>query len=287
MLTYTFIAILAGIGTGLTVFLTKNLANYKSPQARAFLGISIGSVTMLPLVIVLSRVPIPQNCFLPFLYLLITGALFSIASVYSIKSLDLIDVSMQTIVSRLNPITIILLSVVLFHEKVTLLMFLGILIILLGVVIATYNPAQLKFTYKGVLYVAISAITAAIGTAFNKLTLGLYSDVVMIAFLNYLLQVPFLISKRNITESKEIILFSPKKIKTVLFLLTIFIPFSWWASIYSIQGNLSTIPLTTQVIQLLTIFLLGTFILKEKSSMQKIIGIILCIIGIILLNFPK
>jgi drug/metabolite transporter (DMT)-like permease len=56
---------------------------------------------------------------------------------------------------------------------------------------------------------------------------------------------------------------------------------------YRVGWNVSTLPISTNVLSALILILVGLYIYREHLSMERLCGILLCIGGLILINYNR
>jgi drug/metabolite transporter (DMT)-like permease len=226
--------------------------------------------------------------FEPFIYFL-----------FETYSLDLCDASVVSVIIATIPLFVALMAVLIFKEKLSVLNFFGVVLSISGIVVMLWRSFwDAGFSYFGIL-LAFGAVFSTIGyNYFLKKVPASYNPIVVITWQNIIGLVAFLplVLIMNNTESfvsqyHALCYFNTiHDMKNLGFLLILAIFCSTIAFIFYIDSlrNLglartnifvNLIPVVTAVI--------AYFVLDEKITILKILGITIVIVGIFLVQFKR
>lgn len=102
------------------------------------------------------------------LFLLLSGMAMGASWLFLYEAFQLVGVSISTLLYYCGPIIVILLSPLIFQEKITMRTILGFLIVLLGVLFIQGAKLSNKHANPGLLYGAMSALMYALMVIANK-----------------------------------------------------------------------------------------------------------------------
>lgn len=283
-MTYILVAIFAGITGAFLMYLSKQISQKSTylPQTYTFAWAVIGSITFLPIAII-SHIEILNDINInSLIWLVFAGLAFGLGNIFSFKAFKNVDISAHTIAFRLNIILTILAGIFIFDEQLTNVKYAGVFAILIGILVLI-SPSGKRLSFnKKIMLSLTAAVFSAIAVTCTKLAQTNGINFIIVAFANYFFQIPFVISPKTLSQTKE--MFTNRKILSRIILVIFLIPISWGSTVFSYKGNLSIVQPTMQIVQLIVTVGLGIFILGEKDSiLKKSIGTFLGIIGIILI----
>jgi len=275
-----FAAIIAGILYGIAESITKNITEKKySAFSYAFLQWSLNAVFYLVPFIFFWSFPTTFAAYIYFSGVLLTQI---IGNVVLIKAYKTEDISIITILSRSSLVIAFLCGVFLLQEKITLLNSLGIISIIIGIIVIFYERKRLQLS-PGYLFAILSGVFYGLVAYFEKMALG-YFDIVSFIFLFNLSAAIILWFIPGTRRDIKPIFVKYKK----QFLLTrICIVTGVFLLLWSLRsGNLSIVNTNAETSFLLSTAFIGIIFLNEKKNiLKKLAGSLLCVLGIILLNF--
>ena len=279
-----YIAIFAGVMSGLFNLVSKKIVSTKfDPKSYNLMWVMFATVFFFPFAIFDSintnlTYDVKGICIL-----FLAGLFFSFANrgIYSAFQHNS-DLSKAGLISNANIIIISIISLILFNEQLNVYKILAIIFIFIGCSVA-FAKKNIKFDLTiGDKYLISSMLFGSFAVILNKFVLGNVS-LSLVFLLNYLMQIPFVISKKTISESISII----KEYKFLFVFGCILIPLSWGSYTYALKlYEASYVQPLYQAISLLSQIILGIIILKEIENIpNKIIGFCFNIVGIILIYF--
>ncbi|MBI4066771.1 DMT family transporter [Candidatus Gottesmanbacteria bacterium] len=280
MLIAYFIAIIAGILSGITESLNKNITEEKySAFSYSFLQIALNLVLItIPFILFSSLPPIG----IVYLYILIAELFVLIGNASLIKAYKTEDLSNVIILFQISLILPFVLGVTLLQEKITSLNIIGILLIISGIIIIFYRGKKLKPT-TGFFLALLSGTCFGFGTYFIKLASSYTNPLALIFIAEVILTVLLLLIPQTYKDIKTIFRKYSKKIIISRFTALGTFYLLMWAFQRS-KLSISNTNFNTAFI--LSSVFLGVFFLGEKTDIRKkLTGSALCTLGIILLNF--
>lgn len=221
------------------------------------------------------------------LAVLTTGILNIAAYYFLFRAYELADLSAVFPMILLTPVFLSITSFFILGEKISLLGFVGILIVILGLFIVQRGSVKNSIanradTKKGMLYGVIVALIYSLSVNFDKMTV-LNSDAffggAMADAIITLGVFPFFLRNRNFfLEDKN-------KLKTLFsfFVLGCIIAFSVVAFYSALSMGLAAYTTIIKRTSVLFGVILGILFLKEKNFLPKIIGSLIAISGIALI----
>lgn len=295
-----FVLLFAGIMTGINITLARYLGNKLSAQ-ECTLVISGGTAATICIFALLTDTLIfPTG--LPLVCLILAGMLFAAANIFNFMAFKKIDLSMQTIVTRLTLVLIVVLGIFLFGEQINNYKKIGIAVIILATTIVGIEKVNKDGSFLGIFYCLLHSITLALGCILIKYAQVLSPNIpnATVSFCSYLFQVPpLLFTCSLITTLKEV--FNSKKIveieiprlgllKPSLAILVLVISLigalAWSSNTLAIKLVGVGIAMSSfEGLITITCFLTGILLFKEKVTIMKVFGLLLGICGIGLLYF--
>lgn len=275
-----FIAIIAGVFWAINESINKNIVDHKYSVFSYALIQWCGNVAMYALPFLLWG-HFPSNPYAYF-FMLLTVLTINIANFMLIKSYKTEDISNIQILSRVSVIMGFISGILLLHEPFTIYKLVGIFAIFIGIFVIFYEGRKIQLS-AGFLFALASGIFFGFSSYLTKRSLE-YFDVISSIFI-------FNVISAIITVT---IPGAVKHVKPILKKHAIKIVFSRLAAavaafliIGSVQkGNISVVNTNYETAFLLITVFIGIVLFKEvKNIKKKIIGVVFCIVGIIILNF--
>lgn len=274
------VSIVSGILAGITESINKNITEEKySVFSYVFIQL-LGTLIIFTIPFLLygklSSEPIA------YLYIAIIVILIFLGNSAIIKSYKTEDISNTNILSRSSLVITFFSGIFLLKEKVSIFNMLGVLSIILGIFAIFYERKSNKKS-KGFFFALASGVFFGMVAYFIKLTLN-YFDLYSYIFIYSIFSVCVLsVVPNTFRDIKPIFIKYKKKIILTRILAALVIVL-YVSSIE--RGIISIVNTNFETAFLLSTSLIGIGILGEKKNLvKKLTGAILCILGIILLNF--
>ena len=213
----------------------------------------------------------------PFFYGFLAGIFFSAYHLFLSKSYSTEDVSKVYPITTSSPIFVTIMAVIFLGEKISLLGFLGIITVIVGILILNINSiGKITFT-KGFSYAVLSSIAYSFGAIIEKTGVGKGNIFLYIYSVTLFMSIfLFIYSKKKSTGHLRFALENIKLLipaSIVLFL-----------SVVTYRFGLENINVSyaTSIRQINALFgvIIGILLLKEPIELKRIIGAITIIIGI-------
>lgn len=207
--------------------------------------------------------------------------IFSLGFFFSIKAYEKLEVSVVSLIGKLNLIFATVFGILLIHDPVPKYIIIAIFSIFIGSTIILYEKGKFKIT-PGVVWALLTALSFSIIAIADKKILEQFSPLTYVFFNNMIVSILFF-SRKIVRKEfpKYIREFPIHAIANSLFGVTS------WASFIILITKTSVIwayPMWESV-ALLTIVIVGILFLNEKDRMwQKITGTVITIVGIVLLS---
>ncbi len=274
------VALLAGTFWGITESLNKSITEEKYSSFSYFL------IQMFPNLL-LYTVPfiifgtIPKKPIVYF-YLIIPIIFIFLGNLFLIKAYKTEDISNINILSRSGLIITFLSGTLLLHEKVTYWNILGIIAIILGILVIFYEGKKIKPT-TGFLLALGSGIMMGAMAYLRKIVLNYINPITVVFSSQLFMTIILLLIPKSYQDLRPI--WHKYKKKIILSRFTAVSGF--YLIIWSFsKGNISIANTNYETAFLLSTAFIGIWVLGEKKKIgKKLIGSLLCILGIILLNF--
>lgn len=280
MLFVYLISILAGILWGITESINKNIIEQKYSSFSYFL-IQMSLNLLLYTIPFIMFGSIPKEPIVYF-YLFVPVIFIFLGNLFLIKAYKTEDISNINILSRSGLIITFLSGIFLLHEKISSWNIFGILAIILGILIIFYEGKKIKPS-TGFLLALGSGIMMGAMAYFRKLVLFYVNPITVVFSSQLLMTLVLLFIPNSYKDLKPII--SKYKKKVILSRFTAVSGF--YLIIWSFsKGNISIANTNYETAFLLSTAFIGIMLMGEKRQItKKLTGSLLCILGIILLNF--
>lgn len=275
-----FVSILAGALSGINESINKNITE-KRYSAFSYSFIQFLGNLILYAVPFIFWGSIPKVLSV-YIYILILVVIIMIGNLFLIKSYKTEDISNINIISRASLIITFLSGIMLLNEPITILKILGIISVICGILVIFYEGRKIRLT-PGLTYAFFSGILFGLVAYFDKKALG-YTDPLSLIFIFNLFSVmAFLFIPKTLKDVRQIAM----KYKGKILLSRISAVSAFYLFLWSIkEGNISIVNTNFETAFLLAGVLIGILFLNEKKNIsKKLAGSVLCILGIILLNF--
>lgn len=273
-------ALLAGFLYAIAESINKNITEKKySAFAYAFLQWSLNAVFyLIPFVFFGS---LPKS---PFGFLFLGGVLLCnlTGNLAVIRAYKTEDISNINILSRFSLVIAFISGIVFLQEIINAYKISGVIAILAGIIVMFYEGKQLKLS-PGYIFALLSGLFYGLVAYFQKMALQ-YFDIISLVFIfNLSASILVLLNPRSQKDIKPIF----DKYKKQLILSRIGIVTGVFLVLWSLKnGNVSVVNTNIETSFLLTTAFIGIIFLREKKNIpKKILGSLLCTVGIILLNF--
>ncbi len=217
-----------------------------------------------------------------FFYIILIAVFLFLSNLFIIKAYKTEDISNLNILSKSSLVIAFFSGILSLKEKATQFDFMGIFLIILGILLIFYEGKRLSLS-RGLILGLTSGILAGLATYFRKLTLEFLNPVSVVFFMQIIIFVMLLFVPKTLKDVKPILLKYKKKIllSRITAVIGIYL-FIWTLS----KGNISIINTNYETAFLLSTSLIGILLMNEKKYLaKKVGGSALCILGIILLNF--
>ncbi|MBU1164300.1 DMT family transporter [Patescibacteria group bacterium] len=251
----------------------------KQGDALAFTAIHdfIAGAILLPVIFINFSLPTHNITWLFFIGLVI----FALLSDWSgFVALKLIDVSLFKIVWQSRHILVLLAGFLFFAESITLVKVSAVLLIIIGVIIALYEKAKVNWS-KGITFTILSTVFGACAIVFAKFAIKDFSANLMASL--ELMLIGILIFTFLKFKPKTII----KEFKVNKWGLILAGGFFGISELFMFMSlKIGEVSKVVPVVQSSLVFavLMGIIFLKEyKRIPQKIIGMLVIVIGVLLL----
>ncbi|MCX8085195.1 MAG: DMT family transporter [Calditerrivibrio sp.] len=212
------------------------------------------------------------------LYGFVAGIFFSAYHLFLSKSYKTEDVSKVYPITTSSPIFVTVLAIVFLGERITILGFLGIFMVVTGILLLNINNIGRLVFSKGVIYAFFSSIFYSFGAIVEKAGVGKGNIFLYIYSVTFFMTFFLFIYSKN--ESKGHWQFMRENISLLLPASVVL-----FLSVVSYRFGLEKINVSyaTSIRQINALFglLIGIFLLKEPIMFNRIIGAFVIIVGII------
>lgn len=223
------------------------------------------------------------------LWIFIGTGIFSIAffNICYFNAIEFSDLSSAAILLYTAPFFVLLLSAVIFKEKLTLIKTSALIIAFIGCALSVGIIGNSgKITAEGLIYGILSGIGYGLYSIFGRVALKKYHTLTVTAYTFIIAAIgllPFCKTEEiasKAAETPDILLFA-----LLLGIISTLIPFLCYTKGLSMMdaGTASIIA----YLEPLTATACGMVIFKEEITVIKLTGIALILISIIILNFPR
>lgn len=269
---------LAGLFSGISQLVNKKLSN---------LGFNSRSLTVtvmlfnafLAIPLLFYKFHIPSSWY-HWILVFISITSFAFSVFFGFKAYKTTDVSIVSIIYRVNIVLVALSGIIFLGEKYTLNAYIGLFLILLSSILVTFEGRKLIIT-AGIAYVFLMAITGAFASVLDKIILRDFSPYSYAFFNNLLIGLVFAFNTKTLKDSKNVF----SKGKYLVFLTAFFnlIAFVIVLTVLQRTNVSKTLPIH-KAFSLIVPVLLGILVLGERSKLpQKIVGVLLGLTGIFLM----
>ncbi len=217
---------------------------------------------------------------------LFAGFLWAVIAMIGFKSYKYVEVSLRDPVSRTDVLFAVFFSVLILQESLSLLKFIGILLIFLGLVTLSWkkNKPFAMLSNKGIQLTLLTSLLCGFVAIVDKTAVTFFLPI-FYGFLMYLLPAIFLtpLAVKNMDKVKSLL--SKKLIFVIITTGLGMIAYFFLLSAYMLTEVSNVFP----VIQLSSIIAVigGHFIHKEKELGTRLLGAIIMIIGSIMILRPE
>ncbi len=275
-------ALIASISQGINQIFHKTIVNKEDALSYGFALNMLGAILFIPFAI--THLEFPESK-LAWALLLLSSLIWALVTYFSFLAYKYLDVGSKAPSAKAAKLIIVMiLSVVILKEQITLLKSIGFILIILALVMVTYNHKLKIFEIKnkGVRYTFLSSSLAGVALLIDKYETA-YFNTNMYAFLLYLLPalflLPFLFNSKK--EMKSLI-----KNKYGFLIGATLLSMSYYYFIllaFKTENASIVIPLIEASTFFAVIF--SIIFLKERERIfQKILATIIVIIGAVLIS---
>lgn len=275
----TLILLLASIGLGLTYILNKKLSLTKFHSATYMLVLSVmGTFLSVPLLLFQPTIP-SSWVFWPLA--IISATAFGIGMFFGFRAFKLTDASVVSLVHNLDIAFVAIIGITLYSETYSFISYLGLLLIMASAALLLYDGKKIRVD-QGFIFAFLLAIGSTISSVADKKLLEVFSPFTYAFINNGLISLLFLGHKTARQEAIKLF-----KSNTRLLALISFINVGAWVTFLFVLQS-TNVSKTLPIFKSLTLIIpvvLGILILKEKQKLwQKLVGMTLGAIGILLLK---
>jgi uncharacterized membrane protein len=205
---------------------------------------------------------------------------FAFSVLFGFKAYKTTDVSVISIIYRINIVLVAFAGIIFLGEKYTLNAYFGLFLILISSVLFAFEGRKFRIT-EGVAFAFLMAITGATAALLDKVILNDFSPYSYAFFNNLLIGLVFAFNTKTIRDSKRIL----KKGKQFVFLTAFFNLIAFVIVLVVLEkSNVSKTLPVYKAFSLIAPVLLGILVLDERKKLpQKIVGVLLGLTGIFLL----
>ncbi len=211
------------------------------------------------------------------IYLILSGISITILWINYFKAIDFGKVSEVTSIEKTSIIITMILSKIIFGEKITVIKIISSILIILGSFIMINNKDK-SSNNKWFKYAILTAIFTSISTIISKIGLeninpyigNFYRTVVVFIIILF-----YTLYKNKLIEITRI-----KKITGLYLILSaITTVLSWVCYFYALKNGKVSIVFPIEKLNIVVSVCLSNFILKEKLSLNILIGLLLIVFG--------
>ncbi len=224
--------------------------------------------------------------------LVLGGIMNSISSVFVLKALKVTDLSLLAPLSTITPIFVLITAPIILGEFPTIMGMTGVILIVSGAY--TLNIKERKNGYfapfrsllnnKGVWYMLGAVVMWSIGINIDKIGLGVSSPILWTASLQTIVAIiltPFVLTRKKLLTpkavSKKVIFFLP-----LIGLIAAIASLFW---VYAVSMILVVYASSLKRVNIIFEVFMGKFILKEKGFKERLLGVLIMILGTLLISF--
>lgn len=272
-------SILAGICYGITEAINKDITEEKySSFSYGFLQYFLNFLIFLvPAVFFVKLPPISTS----YLYLLAVVVITLLANTLTIKAYKTEDISSMSILSSVTLLTSVLLGVTFLAENLNVYKISGIFIIVLGIFVIFFEGKKLV-ARRGLLIALVAKILWGIQPLIDKKALNSFDLLSYLVIVMGILSFSHFLLPEVVKEARLIF----TKYRWQIIISRLFVIAGLFTYLWSIKrGSISIVNTNVDTFFLLVTVLIGIIYLKERKNIaKKLIGCLVCILGIVLLN---
>ncbi len=272
--------IISGVMLGAAYVFQKLLAQTKYHPLTITISYSIvGMLLISPFAFVYFGVP--HNPWLWVLTFISTG-IFTVSLLSSINAYESTDVSIVSLIGRMSLVFAAVFGMIVFAEKYSMVSFIGFLLVVLGSLVVLYEGKRFHLT-KGEIFAFIMAFGYGMVAIVDKALIQEFTPFTY-ALVNNAIIVALLLSFSKTARREVASLFKEKLLLVIL--SGAFGVISWVAFLVYIQKGAITIlyPLWETTALLVTVGSGLLFLHEETRLWQKVIGVIVVVVGIFILS---
>jgi transporter family protein len=269
---------LAGLFSGISQLINKRLVK-TGFSSKTYTVVIMLFNAFLAIPLLFYKFHIPTSLYY-WVLVIISITSFAFSVLFGFKAYKTTDVSVVSIVYRLNIVLIAIVGIIFLGERYSLSAYFGLLLIFISSILFAFEGRKLKLSV-GVIYALLMAFTGAIASVLDKVILNDFSPYTYAFFNNLLIGLVFAFSLKTLNEGKKLL--SQNKLPVFFTAFFNIIAFVIVLVVLERTNVSKTLP-TYKAFSLMTPVLLGVLILKERQKLpQKIAGVLLGLIGIFLL----
>ena len=271
---------IASSAVGLTYIVNKKLSRSRfNASTYTFLLAYVNAVISIPLLFF--DFYITRDLIL-WLLIFISAITFGLSSYFSFRAYKITDASTVSLVHKLNIVLAAIIGIIFLNEEYSILAYFGLLFIVISNLFLVYEGRKISIE-KGIFYAFIMALTSAMAAVFDKIILMDFSPFTYVFVNSILIGIFFSFRKGIFLEGYNLL-----RENTKLVLITSILNVGSWATFLFVLQNTSvskTFPIYKSLSLLIPV-ILGIVLLKETDKLwQKIVGVAVGVLGIIILAF--
>lgn len=212
------------------------------------------------------------------LFLVLSGLATGASWLCYFKALQLADVTKVAPIDKSSTILTILLAFLIFHETVTVLKGIGVLLLLAGTLLMVGKPEKSQSSGPWLVYALLSAVFASLTAIFGKLGVtGIESNLATALRTIVVLAMAWLMV--FVTHAQTGIHHIPKRSWTFLILSGVTTGLSWLCYYRALQTGPASVVVPIDKLSILITIVFSRIWLKEKLSRPAFMGCILLVAG--------
>ncbi|MCK4927004.1 MAG: EamA family transporter [Candidatus Aenigmarchaeota archaeon] len=276
-------ALLSVVAIGIAVVLNKIAVDDRDVTAVTWGLMGVAAFCLLPLLDF--SVIIPSSLY-P--YIFVVGAVYSLAALWASKSYKNADISLIAPIKNFAPVLVLILSALFLGETITLQKIAGISLIFIGA-IALENIRRPHHSLKklllndGVKWAFLTMLAMSVGHIIDKYVLftldaGMFS--VMLYWIIFVMLTAYVISTRKLSLGIETI----RKAPYLIFFAGFFEALSFYLQMLALQMVDVSLYVPVRRTYSIVVIILAYYVLNEKNIGNKLFGVVLMILGVIILG---
>ncbi|MBI3379931.1 DMT family transporter [Candidatus Gottesmanbacteria bacterium] len=275
-----FVSILAGISSGVTESINKSITEKKySSFSYFFLQLSLNGLLFLIPFLLFGSFP---KLSIVYLYIFLAVLATFLGNLSLIKAYKTEDISNITILLQSSLLVTFTSGIVFLHEKINMINIVGFLAIICGILIIFYEGKKLRLSF-GLFLALVVGLSFGISAVFQKLALSLVDPLSFVFIFDFFIVSILLFIPKTYKDIKTI--FGKYKKKIILSRFTAVSAFYLLLWTYQ-RSKIAVANVNFTTVFLLSSVLIGILFLGERKNIsKKLAGSLLCVLGIILLNF--